>query len=481
MLMYGDSPRQPRTIALARLGDALLVAIVLLLCPAWVLGADEMYQSADLAGNSDQTDASAQNSTQQIEGVDTPPREMHFCWTNCFTLTFGNGVYSRTDGSDETWTVERFTSATFVLHRHDVPAAWNGFRADVVYQGQISNDRLISITVNGNPAPDINFAWGFALETLPGSNAERDRRRSAQDRAQGLAVHSESPPNDVEPAVDVELSAVDAPPPLLNYEQAPCPEQGYLWTPGYWSWAGAGYYWVPGVWVEPPRVGVLWTPGYWAFMRGIYVFHAGYWGPHMGYYGGINYGYGYFGSGFVGGRWVGNSFAYNRAVSNLSAPVIHNSYSETAVNHAAGKGVSYNGGPGGATVTPTAEERATATEPHLSATPRQRQIVLQSARNPDLMARTDSAHPVNAATKSLAVVKPAGVAKADGTTPATTSAAHSRTHVQPNTTLHAQGTVGRPVTRDSAAHAHDESDSEHPPAPKPTRATPAAKPQHLKP
>jgi hypothetical protein len=401
---------------------------------------------------------------------------MHFCWANCFTLTFDDGVYRRTDGSDETWTVERFSSATVVLHRHGVPAAWNGFSADVVYQGQVSNDRLIGVTVNGNPVPDINLAWGFALETLPGSNAERDRRRSAQAQAQALAVNSESPPDDVEPALDVDLSAADAPPPLLNYEQAPCPEQGYLWTPGYWSWRGAGYYWVPGAWVQPPRVGVLWTPGYWAFMGGIYVFHAGYWGPHIGYYGGINYGYGYFGSGFVGGRWVGSSFTYNSAVSNVNARVIHNAYSETAANNAAVKNVSYNGGPGGATATPTADERAAAAEPHMPATPRQRQIVLQSASNPELMAQTNSAHPVIAAAKSPAVVNPPRVAKADGATAASASGAHSRTHVQPNTALHPQVAVERTVTRDTAGHTQDEGDSERPVAPKLTRATPA-KPQ----
>lgn len=475
--MYGDSLRQPRTRSAARPGDALLVAIVLLLSPAWVLRADQTYQAADDAGNSDQTDTSTgQNSAQQMEDAHTPPHEMHFCWANCFTLTFDDGVYRRTDGSDETWTVERFSSATVVLHRHGVPAAWNGFSADVVYQGQVSNDRLIGVTVNGNPVPDINLAWGFALETLPGSNAERDRRRSAQAQAQALAVNSESPPDDVEPALDVDLSAADAPPPLLNYEQAPCPEQGYLWTPGYWSWRGAGYYWVPGAWVQPPRVGVLWTPGYWAFMGGIYVFHAGYWGPHIGYYGGINYGYGYFGSGFVGGRWVGSSFTYNSAVSNVNARVIHNAYSETAANNAAVKNVSYNGGPGGATATPTADERAAAAEPHMPATPRQRQIVLQSASNPELMAQTNSAHPVIAAAKSPAVVNPPRVAKADGATAASASGAHSRTHVQPNTALHPQAAVERTVTRDTAGHTQDEGDSERPVAPKLTRATPA-KPQ----
>src|SRR5580692_4812601 len=175
-----------------------------------------------------------------------------------------------------------------------------------------------------------------------------------------------------------------APPALPVYVQPLCPGDGYIWTPGYWAYGPDGYYWVPGAWVQPPQVGVLWTPGYWAFAGGIYVFHAGYWGPHIGYYGGINYGYGYYGSGFVGGRWVHNSFAYNKAVSNIDARVINNTYSERVAENAARKTVSYNGGPGGATATPTAEEKAAAAEPRMAATPRQRQIVLQSANNPDL-------------------------------------------------------------------------------------------------
>ncbi len=59
------------------------------------------------------------------------------------------------------------------------------------------------------------------------------------------------------------LQAQQPPPPLPEYSQPPCPGNGYLWTPGYWSYAPQGYYWVPGAWAWPPQVGVLWTPGYW--------------------------------------------------------------------------------------------------------------------------------------------------------------------------------------------------------------------------
>ena len=91
--------------------------------------------------------------------------------------------------------------------------------------------------------------------------------------------------------VSLDVSVHVGPPALPVYEQPPCPVEGYLWTPGYWAYGHHGYYWVPGVWVAPPRVGVLWTPGYWGWNEGVYVFHAGYWGPHIGFYGGVNYGF----------------------------------------------------------------------------------------------------------------------------------------------------------------------------------------------
>ena len=63
----------------------------------------------------------------------------------------------------------------------------------------------------------------------------------------------------------------------------------------------------------PPQVGVLWTPGYWGWGGAAYVFHEGYWGPHIGFYGGVNYGFGYGGVGYEGGYWRSRRFAYNRA------------------------------------------------------------------------------------------------------------------------------------------------------------------------
>ncbi len=59
---------------------------------------------------------------------------------------------------------------------------------------------------------------------------------------------------------------------------------------------------------------------------GLYIWHAGYWGPHVGYYGGVNYGFGYMGIGFVGGMWAGREFRYNTAVMHVNTTVIHNTY-----------------------------------------------------------------------------------------------------------------------------------------------------------
>lgn len=108
-----------------------------------------------------------------------------------------------------------------------------------------------------------------------------------------------------------------APPAIPVYEQPLAPGYGYIWTPGYWAYGPDGYYWVDGAWVYPPYEGALWTPGYWDFGVGGYFWSPGYWGRTVGYYGGINYGFGYFGTGFWGGYWNGGHFFYNTAYNHI--------------------------------------------------------------------------------------------------------------------------------------------------------------------
>jgi hypothetical protein len=150
-----------------------------------------------------------------------------------------------------------------------------------------------------------------------------------------------------------------APPPLLAYVQPPVPGDGYIWTPGYWSWSAldADYYWVPGTWVLAPNEGDLWTPGYWAFENAGYFWHIGYWGSRVGFYGGVNYGYGYSGTGYQGGRWNHGAFQYNRALSNVNTRIVHNVYGTSTVGQQSLNRVSFNGGVNGLTARPTGSQR----------------------------------------------------------------------------------------------------------------------------
>ncbi len=119
-----------------------------------------------------------------------------------------------------------------------------------------------------------------------------------------------------------------APPLLPVYLQPPIPGPGYIWVPGYWAWDDyyGDYYWVPGCWVRPPYAGALWTPSYWAWDDGAYVYYPGYWGLTVGYYGGIDYGFGYGGIGYYGGYWNNSVFYYNKTVNNITINNITNVY-----------------------------------------------------------------------------------------------------------------------------------------------------------
>jgi hypothetical protein len=216
------------------------------------------------------------------------------------------------------------------------------------------------------------------------------------------------------------------PPPIPEYDQPPCPNASYLWTPGYWAFAPAGYYWVPGTWVAPPQVGVLWTPGYWAYADAVYVFHSGYWGPHVGYYGGINYGGGYTGSGYAGARWVGNSIRYNTAVTNVNTTIIHNTYNETVINNVTVSRVSYVGGPAGGSAQPTQQELAATRDQHLAATPGQVQHVRAAATTPQLLATHNQGQPPIAATPRPGAFTAEGVTAAKPTIRAAQAAATPR-------------------------------------------------------
>jgi hypothetical protein len=177
------------------------------------------------------------------------------------------------------------------------------------------------------------------------------------------------------------VSVAIAPPLLPVYTQPICPGEGYVWAPGYWAYGPDGYFWVPGTWVLAPFTGALWTPGYWGWGDGFYRWHEGFWGPQVGFYGGINYGFGYAGFGYDGGYWNSGAFYYNTTVNNVNTTIIHNVYSRTVGNTTTSR-VSYNGGNGGTTVRPTAAQLAAARGPqHAPPTAAQTQLQRVSSMN----------------------------------------------------------------------------------------------------
>jgi hypothetical protein len=199
----------------------------------------------------------------------------------------------------------------------------------------------------------------------------------------------------------ISITVAFPPPELPIYELPPCPAEGYLWVPGYWAWdPDYGYYWVPGTWVLAPELGFLWTPGWWGWESGGFVFHEGFWAGEVGFYGGINYGFGYFGAGFAGGRWEGGRFLYNIAVLNVDTTIIHDTYIDRTVivNDTAINRVSYNGGEGGVRARPTPQEERVAQLRHVPPVAAQLQHTQAARANPVMRASQNQGKPPVAAT-----------------------------------------------------------------------------------
>jgi hypothetical protein len=265
------------------------------------------------------------------------------------------------------------------------------------------------------------------------------------------------------------ISVGFAPPVLPVYVQPPCPDAGLMWTPGYWAYGPDGYFWVPGAWVPAPYEGALWTPGYWGWSGGMFIFHDGYWGPHVGYYGGVNYGFGYMGIGFVGGMWRGHDFVYNTAVMHVDETRVHNVYVDrTIVEHNTivnDRHVAFSGGPGGINHPPAPEERIADHDQHVTKTSFQAQHESTARTDKTSYFKNNGGHPQN-----LTAARPLT----------------AESHPAPSTQRPAQ-TFARPVTPASRpapqAQTHPTPQSQSRPAPQPqSRPAPQSQsrpaPQH---
>jgi len=219
------------------------------------------------------------------------------------------------------------------------------------------------------------------------------------------------------------VSIAIGPPPLPVYEQPVCPGDGYIWTPGYWAYddSVSDYYWVDGAWVMAPEDGLLWTPGYWGWSDGGFVFNDGYWGAEVGFYGGINYGFGYFGEGYGGGRWEGGHFFYNRSVNNVDISRNHNVYNTTIENHNENR-VSFNGGSGGIAVRASSQQEAVARQRHLSPVAAQTEHAQAARANPEQRASVNHGQP------STAKAMPIGINDHQAPAPQQTTAPRAIVH-----------------------------------------------------
>jgi len=140
----------------------------------------------------------------------------------------------------------------------------------------------------------------------------------------------------------------------------------------------------------PPAVGLYWTPPWWGWNGAAYVFHAGYWGPSVGYYGGINYGFGYFGTGYAGGYWRSGRFYYNREYNNFGHRHIPWTYSKP-VPRPDHNGVGWNGGVGGMPGQPSSRDQAAARARHWQPTGPQVQHFNTARSLPTLRSSTNRA------------------------------------------------------------------------------------------
>jgi WXXGXW repeat (2 copies) len=213
-----------------------------------------------------------------------------------------------------------------------------------------------------------------------------------------LALAPVGMPSMASAQLGISINITIAPPVLPVYDQPPIPADGYIWVPGYWAWGDDGYYWVPGTWVEPPEAGLLWTPGYWDWNDGVYVFHDGYWGPHVGFYGGIDYGFGYGGVGYEGCFWDHGALHYNRVANNFGGVHITNVYNKTIVKNINVTKVSFRGGAGGTRAQPTAAEREAERDRHRPPTEMQNHHREAARANPTLHASANHGKPPIAAT-----------------------------------------------------------------------------------
>jgi YXWGXW repeat-containing protein len=255
------------------------------------------------------------------------------------------------------------------------------------------------------------FVAGLALLSLTcGPCAFAQSTASATDSNFPSAAYLQVPPHFQPRPLDAAHKIGTPPPPIPSYAQSAIPAEGYLWMPGFWARREdvRDYYWVPGTWVKPPRAGLLWTPPYWSRAEGGFVFHPGYWAQAVGFYGGIDYGYGYTGDGYQGGRWDNGTFLYNRAANNLGSVRVAHAYDQAIAADNTSAKASFNGD-GGANARPTSQQEAAERDVHVAPTVAQQEHFEMAAKDRALYSKLNHGEPGIAATVRAGVLNGSGI------------------------------------------------------------------------
>jgi Sel1 repeat len=129
----------------------------------------------------------APNSRDGSQAALNPPRVMHWCSQHCSTWTLDTGPpfdkpHYGSEASGGIVIVERFTRESVIMLRTD----YRPYPGKAILKGQLSSDgnTIVNGTIEWTYHPCCGLsrgrfqaAWGPALNSVPGSDAQRDARR----------------------------------------------------------------------------------------------------------------------------------------------------------------------------------------------------------------------------------------------------------------------------------------------------------------
>ncbi len=129
-----------------------------------------------------------------LRGQSGPPPVIHWCGQHCTTLVLENGHYGKPETS--LWTVERWTPELIVIYRTDrLPNGRGEARAvlrAIVDRGNETAKGTMKWWMGWTGGVDFRMAWGSAINSVPGSDAELNAQKAAESRQPPAQASAES-------------------------------------------------------------------------------------------------------------------------------------------------------------------------------------------------------------------------------------------------------------------------------------------------